>query len=155
VLWGVWHGTLLAIERALGLGTDLATRWRVWRWAPTFLFVVLGWVMFRADSVGDALRFYEAMFGFDGRGVSEVYGAGIDSLQLATLALAFGVLLVAGVHNLRRRDAARDPVLAGGGGTAVLTSREVLTAALVLPLFALAVLKLSAQSYSPFLYFQF
>ena len=155
VLWGIWHGTLLAIERALGLGTDLASKFRVWRWAPTFLFVILGWVMFRANSVHEAVRFYKAMFSFDGRGVSEVYGAGIDSLQLSTLALAYVVLLVAGIQNRRRRDAALGPVLAGGGGATVLTSREVIVAALVLPMFALAVLKLSAQSYSPFLYFQF
>jgi alginate O-acetyltransferase complex protein AlgI len=117
--------------------------------------VILGWVMFRADNVGEAMRFYEAMFSFDGRGVSEIYGAGIDSLQLSTLGLAYLVLLIAGIQNRRREDAALGPVLAGGGPATALTSREVLVAALVLPIFALAVLKLSAQSYSPFLYFQF
>ena len=155
VLWGVWHGTILAIERALGIGTDLKTPWRVWRWAPTFLFVILGWVMFRADSVGEATRFYQAMFRFDGRGVSDVYGSGIDSLQLYTLLLAYVVLALAGAYSRRQPNAPRGPVLAGGPGPIALGSREVLAAALVLPVFALAVLKLSAQSYSPFLYFQF
>lgn len=157
VLWGVWHGTILAIERALGIGTDLKTPWRVWRWAPTFLFVIVGWVMFRANSVHEAGRFYTAMFSFDGRGVSDVYAAGIDSLQMATLLLAYVVLAVAGW--MSRRPSApehRQGELVGGGSAlGVLSTRDVLLTALVLPLFALAVLKLSAQSYSPFLYFQF
>lgn len=143
VLWGIWHGTLLAIERALGLGTDLRSPWRPLRWAITFVLVVLGWVMFRADSVEDALRFYQAMFSFDSLSLGDAFATEIDRLQIATLVLAYAVVAICGWRS-RRPD-----------GTTLPRLRTALAASALLPLFALCVLKLSAQSYSPFLYFQF
>jgi alginate O-acetyltransferase complex protein AlgI len=148
VLWGIWHGTILAIERLLGVATDLKTPWKPLRWAITFLLVVIGWVMFRADSVGDAMRFYAAMFSFDSLQVSEVFASNIDSLQLTTLALAFVVVAWSGWRSRNPSEASLAAVQGIGVRGAVL-------GAVMLPLFALAVLKLSAQSYSPFLYFQF
>src|SRR3954469_9263316 len=49
VLWGAFHGTMLAIEHMF------ASRWeRVWkwlRWLITFHLVVFGWILFRAQSL--------------------------------------------------------------------------------------------------------
>lgn len=149
LVWGAWHGALLAIERALGVGTGLHAPWQTLRWALTLLLVVLGWVMFRAENLAEAGRLYAAMFTFDGRGLSEIYAGSIDSLQSYTLMLAVVVIVVGG---WRSRQAAPPPAL-GAPGVGVV--RVPLAAALLLPVFAMAVLKLSAQSYSPFLYFQF
>ncbi len=147
VIWGAWHGAILCIERMLGVKAD-ARGFRVWRWAPTLLFVMLGWVMFRADNVGVALNLYQAMFGFDGAGLSDVFASSITRLQLATLLLAAVVLIVRGaaVHSQAQR-----PPLQVGARAGFASAAQWL----VWPLFLLAVLKLSAQSYSPFLYFQF
>jgi alginate O-acetyltransferase complex protein AlgI len=146
-LWGAWHGLWLSLERALGVRTD-AVSFRTGRWAFTFLLVMLGWVMFRAESVSHAMNIYGAMFSFDGRGLSELYRDGITSLQLATLALAYGVLFAAGVRQ-RLATPGLPPVRAAASW------QQPLMVSVLLPLFALSVLKLSAQSYSPFLYFQF
>jgi alginate O-acetyltransferase complex protein AlgI len=161
VLWGAWHGAILAVERALGVrvaaGAEPAA-FRPHRWALTFLLVVLGWVMFRADSVGDALALYTAMFSFDGAGLSGAYASGITRLQIATLALAFVVMAVRGWQV--RRGAGPTPAAAPGdplpaAAPHVAAGLSPVAALVWLPLFALSVLKLSAQSYSPFLYFQF
>jgi len=63
VLWGGFHGMLLALERAGGklglfhrLPRPLAT-------GCTFLLVLFSWVLFRADSLGRALEFMANMFG--------------------------------------------------------------------------------------------
>jgi len=142
LLWGAWHGALLCIERALGVPAQ-AARFRPTRWALCLLCVLLGWVMFRAESVPQALGVYQAMFRFDGAGLSEVYRGGIAALQLWTLGLAVLVAAVGGWRVRRPATAATGP--------------ELLPALRLLlwPLFLLAILKLSAQSYSPFLYFQF
>ena len=150
VVWGAWHGALLAIERALGLKADVGAGFRPLRWAVTFVLVVIGWVFFRADSLEDAFRFLGAMFSFDGLGLSPLYAQDIGSLHLYSLALAGGVLLWGGWRVRRAARAPSPPVDAP-----VLVSRVSPTTLLLLPLFALAVLKLSAQSYSPFLYFRF
>ena len=160
VLWGAWHGTILAIERALGVKAD-ASAFRPQRWLFTFLLVVVGWVVFRAPTVGQAFVMYGAMFRLDGAGLSELYGGSITTLQIATLTLAYAVIVWRGFGQKgvrfifgRSPTAASassqnvpDPFLAGWRATAVMAA--------LLPLFALSVLKLSAQSYSPFLYFQF
>jgi alginate O-acetyltransferase complex protein AlgI len=158
VLWGAWHGTLLAIERAVGVRVPPGTQpemFRPHRWALTFLLVTLGWVVFRADSVGAAATLYAAMFRFDGAGLSAAYASGITQLQVATLVLAFAVIALRGWQTRKR---GRVPFSPGGGSAdGVVGKRDAspFSVALVLPLFALSVLKLSAQSYSPFLYFQF
>ena len=143
VLWGAWHGAVLCVERALGVKPDVS-RFRPHRWALTFLIVVLGWVMFRSQNVESALRMYGAMFRFDGVGLSDVYAGSVTSLEIATLLLAIAVAALTGALSLR--PAPRPPVFAHGHVAAQL---------LIWPLFVLAILKLSAQSYSPFLYFQF
>lgn len=53
VLWGGWHGLLLAIERAAGLG-EAKGFWRWCRTPITFLLVLHGWVLFRAPSFAEA-----------------------------------------------------------------------------------------------------
>jgi len=143
VLWGAWHGLILCIERVLGVKPN-AQRFRPHRWALTLLFVVLGWVMFRSDNVGVALRMYGAMFRFDGAGLSDVYASVISSLEIATLLLAVTVAAVTGTMSLRPTS---QPPLRAHGHLAMQL--------MIWPLFLLAILKLSAQSYSPFLYFQF
>ena len=146
-LWGAWHGLVLCIERALGVkvtGKEGPARFRLHRWLLTFLVVVLGWVMFRSENVGAAVAMYAAMFRFDGVGLSDVYASAITSIEVATLALAIAVSAFTGATSLR--PAPRPPIFAHGHVAAQLA---------VWPLFLLAILKLSAQSYSPFLYFQF
>lgn len=49
VIWGGWHGLLLALERLLGLEKS---RW--WRMPLTFVLVLHGWVFFRAATFADA-----------------------------------------------------------------------------------------------------
>ena len=137
LLWGAWHGAWLAIEKKLGLGhykffNPLA-------WLMTLLIIILGWVMFRAESVGAAVGIYKAMFGFNGLR-SEV-AQSMSSMEQAMLILAYTTVLVAGfLPKIKRRFQ--------------LKLRKT-ASYLLLPLFTLSILKLSAQSYSPFLYFQF
>ncbi|WP_166269550.1 MBOAT family O-acyltransferase [Marinobacter caseinilyticus] len=144
LLWGAWHGGLLAIERALGIGAGAST-FRVGRWALTFLFIMLGWVTFRATSIGEAFSFYQAMFRFDGLSLSAAYLQDIRGLNLAILALAYLVVLMMGLKE--RLTWSPAPAFADRMRAALPT--------VLVPVFMLAVLKLSAESFSPFLYFQF
>jgi len=141
LLWGAWHGAWLSIERRLGLGH--AKDFKFYRLLFTFLLVVIGWVMFRAENVSTALQLYHAMFFSFDFSLSDLYAAHISSLQIVTLCMAYIVLVIAGLPHL--------------GFTlpkvGILNPRWAALA--LLPLFALSLLKLSADAYSPFLYFQF
>lgn len=144
LLWGAWHGGLLAIERALGVSGN-ARSFRIGRWALTLLFVMIGWVTFRATSLQSAFHFYGAMFSFSDLQFTGSYLEEIRSLNLAILGLAYAIVAVMG---------AKDRLASSPGRVSLMPLRAALPT-LLLPLFLMAVLKLSAESFSPFLYFQF
>ncbi len=59
VVWGGYHGALLAAERALGLSEP---RWRIVRTPLTFALVIFGWVFFRAQNFGSAWATVKLLF---------------------------------------------------------------------------------------------
>jgi alginate O-acetyltransferase complex protein AlgI len=60
VIWGAYHGALLCMHRLTA--ERLASVPRAVRQLATFGLVLVGWVWFRAPSVGDALTMYSSMF---------------------------------------------------------------------------------------------
>ena len=145
ILWGALQGGLLFTERLLGVsGQPEGFKW--WRWAPTFLFsVAFSMVLFRADSVSRAIEMYKPMlFIKDVGGVSDPLLAVVTAMQMATLALAYGLVVFEGLREY-------GPKLTLGSEQ----QRVLASLFLLVPLFVLAITKLSAQGYSAFLYFQF
>ena len=143
VLWGAWHGGWLAIERLLGMGKYKS--FNVFAWLFTLLLVVIGWVMFRANSVGQAFDIYSLMFGFKGLSLSTDYALKIQSWQLFILIVGCIVVLFNGArqHSTRLQKVAHNPLS--------IKCAQVIS----FPLFLVALSSLIASSYSPFLYFQF
>jgi D-alanyl-lipoteichoic acid acyltransferase DltB (MBOAT superfamily) len=81
VLWGALHGVYLAVNHAwralrarLGHDLDRSTPWgRAAGCLVTFLAVVAGWVVFRADSVESAAAILRAMAGLNGLVVPDAW----------------------------------------------------------------------------------
>jgi D-alanyl-lipoteichoic acid acyltransferase DltB (MBOAT superfamily) len=63
VAWGGFHGVLLAIERAMGRGRTAAPgAWRTWIGrAVTFNLICVGWILFRARTLGDAWGMFTSL----------------------------------------------------------------------------------------------
>lgn len=146
VLWGAWHGALLAIERALGLKN---ANWPRIMMAPTLLAVILGWVMFRAENVGHALSFYQGMIGVNGWAVSEVLSWQITSQSLFILLLGWLLIFIHPKWMEFRQK------IEGSVSMKTVGYQKPVIAVTTVVIFILAVTKLAADSYSPFLYFQF
>lgn len=141
VLWGAWHGLFLCLERALkikSLGVVI-----------TFLIVVAGWVMFRADTAAQAMAMYQGMIGLNGMTLS-----GEAAWQVTRQSLFF---LAAGLAFLYIHPRFLEFREAMPGSPAMKTNgyRKPVVAGAVCVLFVVAVTRLLASSYSPFLYFQF
>jgi alginate O-acetyltransferase complex protein AlgI len=155
ILWGAWHGGWLAVERYLGFANKVTTR----RLAVpmTLLIVLIGWVMFRAANVSEALGVYAGMLGVNGLAPDIAFLANITSENLFFLVLAIGAVM-AEPHVKKWTDA--DTAVVGSSisvspnGTAVVTPSLVYPIAISI-LFILTVARLSEQAVSPFLYFQF
>ncbi len=64
VVWGLYHGIFLVAERTR-FGSFMDGLPRPFRHAYALLAVLIGWVLFRADSLEHALTFSSTMFGFE------------------------------------------------------------------------------------------
>jgi len=135
VLWGGWHGALLALERqwrrtGLRLPGPLA-------WALTFLAVALGFVLFRAPTLERAAVVFAGLFGAG--------GLAWDSGPQAC-----------GAHEWKRLLAALAIVLWAPNRQAIVAwpwRSDLAYAAAFAALAGVAVLSLGAPA--PFVYFQF
>lgn len=132
LLWGALFGVVMVLERLvpLRLPATLTT-------ITTFVTVTALWVLFRSEDIDHAGQIYGAMLSGEG-GFGEALYWQIRWLSAAALALACYITLI---HPHIRAFITPGPVLA---------RQAFLSAA-----FILAVIKLNAQSYTPFLYFQF
>ncbi len=63
VIWGGFHGLLLAAERMRGKQSFFARLPRPARVGGTFFLVLISWVFFRADNLGRATSYLGNMFG--------------------------------------------------------------------------------------------
>lgn len=143
VAWGAYHGALLIVERVAGQRPTGEASVIPLRRALTLLAVMLGWVLFRADDLGHAAGYLQALFSFDFGPGSGVVGAAVGRRVLITLALASTVALlprdfVGGLYLLRSHRWA--------------VAARVATLAVALPY---ALLLVVGGTFSPFLYFQF
>ena len=145
VLWGALHGGALAVERVF--------KERGWQTPPpplalpsTLLLVIAGWVTFRASGLEGALGMYAGMVGLNGWGVSDTFAWLLEPSALTALVIAWGLVYLIPWWRGFVESRAHSPGLASFALTAPLA---------VLPLFVLGVLRLSADTFSPFLYFQF
>jgi alginate O-acetyltransferase complex protein AlgI len=91
VLWGLYQGGWLAIERALALDDGGAGRppaARALRWAATLYLVLLGWIFFRVADAGDLAYCLRKFVLFDGSFALADLGLGAVNLFLVALVAA-------------------------------------------------------------------
>jgi alginate O-acetyltransferase complex protein AlgI len=134
VLWGAWHGVLLAVERALGERNPLRRLPEPLQVVATQVLVLIGWVLFRSPTIGVARAHIAAMVGL---------GAPASPASVG-LPLAFVPVVVGLAIALLAPSLWRAPVRLG--------LRAGVATALV---FIVSVAALLGRESSPFLYFQF
>jgi alginate O-acetyltransferase complex protein AlgI len=138
VIWGGYHGVLLAVERAIGIrkgeDEDLRLLPRVLRAVPVFLLVCVGWVFFRARTLGDSILVLQRMFSWQSGPFL------LDKRHIAFLAVTLVLALV---------EEASGWVTRLGSAPA-----WVQAAALALVLASIEIFGVTDQSI-PFVYFQF
>lgn len=62
VFWGIYHGTLVLTQRALGIPTQLSKKLKPIGIIITFHLVAFGWVFFRAKTFSQAIAYIKGMF---------------------------------------------------------------------------------------------
>ena len=156
IIWGLWHGFFIVAEDAakklFGLGKHGKNRRNpvetVLNHLYTLLVVLIGFVIFRADNMGQAFSMIGAMFS----GICASAQTGLLLAQCMTpltlCALVLGVVFSMPVLPILLR---RTEELSLAGQKSV----KVLSYGVLLLLLITDILHLSAASYVPFIYFQF
>ncbi|MCA8979011.1 MAG: MBOAT family protein [Planctomycetes bacterium] len=150
VVWGLFHGAFLILERA-GLSRLLQRLPTLLRRAYLLLAVMVGWVFFRVETLSGALTHLEAMFGFGSQAGLQHVNLYLDR-ELA-LAMALGLLgstpWVAALWSWRERLDAR------GASRGLRLSYDLTESVALLLVLVLVAIQVSAERYSPFIYFRF
>ncbi len=156
IVWGLWHGFFIvaedAVKKLFGLGKHGKNRRNpvetVLKHIYTLLVVLIGFVIFRADSMGQAFSMIGAMFS----GIRASAQTGLLLAQCLTpltmFALLLGLVGSTPVLPLVCRKAEQQT-------GSVYVCFQVLSYVGALALLLVDILHLSAASYVPFIYFQF
>ncbi len=137
-LWGFYYFTLLTLEKLTGIQQKLRRGYRF----ATLLFILLGWVLFRSDSLYMAQQYLRSMFTVSAHGFT-------DFVFFQQLGTSYPVLILAAVgstplckmlfERLKMKDALKQ---------CLLFASTVL-------LFLLSLLVSISSTHNPFLYFNF
>ena len=149
ILWGLFHGFFLLLEEFMPLIKKLP---KFLRHIYTILAVTIGFVVFRADTIGEAVLYIGQMFsGFD-------FSAGAMSFAIQALTPYFIAMLAAAIICC-------GPLAKLTERVSGLENKETLTpvenklqiASFVLAFLLLGwcIIRLAGGSYNPFIYFRF
>lgn len=145
VVWGVYNGVIMVIERIAGWATDDpdSVSNPVFQRMVTFILVMLGWTIFMCPSLSHAGEYYVRLFDFNFHGLGELEPwIAPENILL----LVIGGLTLFLPHDFQ-----------GGLWISTSRSRAAMLARLVLVAVALpwSILLAISGTFSPFIYFQF
>ncbi|MFA6280824.1 MAG: MBOAT family protein [Bdellovibrionales bacterium] len=168
ILWGGFHGLLLAINHAWQKVAKRDGRRHVvakgLSWLVTFVCVCLAWVLFRAETLSQAIVVYKGMLGLNGLSLPEFFKDKVSFLKGAALvdysgiwqgaqtqgdSTSFILLLLAGAicwgaKNLNKVSVQENKVSFGVGQGVLIGG-----------LFFLCLLHMASGAPAQFLYFRF
>lgn len=146
VVWGMYHGALMVIERLSGIGArePIGMLETVGRRFLTFVLVVVGWVFFRAPGMEQAMDYLRVMFVPTAGPVPDTVLAAVSTQGLVVLGLGLLVVLL-------------PPTLVFGRVIERFSSRpeKAIRFAVICVLLPYAAISVASGTFSPFLYFQF
>lgn len=142
VFWGAYHGFFLVMERLFLI------RWFTYvgsflRMTLTFIFVAIGWIFFRADSLTLGVAYFKQLGAFH---TPTNLSFSTEFYLILCLAVLFSFFtfskLGLRIHDLIFSEKLR-------------TKNHLLVFSLVFPLFLLSVAKIAGVGFNPFIYFRF
>ncbi|CAK8721308.1 putative alginate O-acetylase AlgI [Candidatus Electrothrix laxa] len=146
--WGAYHGFFLTLDK---LFLDKKHFWKIHESIKvmiTFLIIMMGWVLFRSDTIQDALQYYGYLFGTVNFSHSSKMWSDILSNRTLFLLFLCGISFFIGSRPIR----AWSMIMHQNLPAAPLVITKVLTGIF---LFFLSLAALCNSSFHPFLYFRF
>ena len=144
IVWGIYYGVLLLVEKYI-----IKNRFSIIKplgWMSTILLVMIGWVLFRADTLPHAIEYLKIMFSFKFTHVGYI----IFMRRLVNYFFFWlvGLIGIFPVSNMIT-DFASEKRYMNGVPYAIIENFFVMV------LFGLSIITLIANNYNAFIYFQF
>lgn len=169
LIWGLFHGAFLALERGR-LGAVLARLPVVLQHVYLLGIVIIGWVLFRAETLTEAIDYLGIMFGIGGVDADGYVMMYLNNQVL--LALLAGIVLSATPRwttITETHDIKRDKLTLPATNVSIENNNVIVESSqishrrlgiivrdsVLLASFVLSAIYVSAQSYNPFIYFRF
>ena len=154
VLWGLFHGFFIVTER-IGLEKLLIKLWRPLQILYAMLVVMFGWVLFRADTIKGAVKYWNAMLSFRITETDQSLFAGFMNNEFY-LALIIALAGAFGIFPFIKKQY-EDILLNRKGIIAKITSSvfEIIYSMALLGIMLMSTIYLIAGTYNPFIYFRF
>ena len=147
ILFGAYYGFFMVLEKVFGLTTNINSPYVFWRNMLAVAMVTMSMPLFITGDAGHSLEIYAGAFGFYGIGEISDLILGTSQMTLAFLVLGLIWIVVTSYINRRFYALKQEQYF--------MSHVSGLYAVLLWAGFLLAITKLSASSFSPFLYFQF
>ena len=152
VIWGIFHGIFLIIERK-GFDKILLKTWKPVQISYTLLVVMIGWVFFKIEAFNDAILYLEKLSFLSEATTQKVFVIEYLDYKALTL-LIFAILYSFRIFRwvIGRLKIWSQNMNLGNLYQVVFHSSKF---AISLSLFIVTLLYLAASTYNPFIYFRF
>ncbi len=153
IVWGMFHGFFMLVER-LGFEKILEKVWKPISNLYTILVVMFAWVLFRANTLGQAFMYWKGMFQFNSN--SQQTGIFLSYLnpELITC-IIIAVLGSIGTFKTIQTSLRTFQNSGKSGSTLFSYTYQIFTAIILTALLYLCTLYLNAGTYNPFIYYRF
>jgi alginate O-acetyltransferase complex protein AlgI len=149
LIWGLFHGTFLTCEHA-GFSKVLKKLWSPLQHLYVLLLVIIGWVFFRADTLGQAVEYIKTMFDFSDRNIRPDVFYSFFSHE-ALLVFAIAIICSTPIYSLCRKVVLQNIEVSNWKAVLLVIFRLIV----LLGLLMLCIFKTSSSTYNPFIYFRF
>jgi hypothetical protein len=136
--WGIFYFVLLALEKYTNFNEKLGFFGHIY----AMFFVLIGWVLFRSETIGGAINYLSMMFGFAGNPLTDgVFWRYFDGSKIVLFA---GLLCSLPIFPFIKTKLQKFPKL-----------YEVVSAISLIILFVITISVCIRSTYNPFIYFNF
>ena len=154
VIWGLYQGALLIIER-LGFGKLLNACPRVLRHVYALAAIMFGWAIFRVENLAGVTGYLAALLGM-GHGDGTVLSPSVFVNKELLIIFVIAIIGATPIRSVMRSLSER--MLSASRGrkyTAVNATTAILGVAWQLAVLFYSLVMIAAQSYNPFIYYRF
>lgn len=141
IIWGIYYGLLLLFEK-LFFDRILKKLPTIINWLYTFIIVMIGWMIFRSNSLNELLLFIKTMFVYKQTDWLTILADNLSTFNALMFVLPVFILSFPILKKIKEKYSGK-------------TIYIILTNILLLMLFIMCIVYLTSSSYNPFIYFRF